>query len=172
MASRLKIWGGSGLCGLWLGTTIALLGSLSVSGPALASSRAYRQCNEDMIELELALEPEAIAVACGETLRPRNLSSCVVDITLTTDLLDADVLETCRRVRRPAELGECVADIQEVMGDVEDPMVLETCKDSLLPEVLADCAVGLQEFSPLPNQEILTTCLLGDDEFFEYSILD
>jgi hypothetical protein len=160
---------------LWLGGTAILWSTLALATPpALASRisnsspRDYRHCAEDLLDLKL--DSEAIAVACAGALRPREISDCAVDIHASTGIEAMDILDACRHVRRPAELGKCVEDIKKAIPETDNTLVLETCRHSLLPQQLADCAVGLQEHLTLAHEEILATCLRGDNYLYEFSI--
>lgn len=51
--------------------------------------------------------------ACASALLPKELSSCVSNITRNTDITGIDALQNCYQVRRPIEMGDCVVSINK-----------------------------------------------------------
>ncbi len=54
-------------------------------------------------------------IGCADALYPKDLSYCVKTITQSTEIVGIDALKNCYLVRRPIELGNCVADIQNTI---------------------------------------------------------
>lgn len=125
------------------------------------SSRDYRACAFYLQETGIsALEA---AEACSSALNPRDLSTCTTDIDRHTDIPPRDALLTCRRVRRPLELGNCVVTISLYSEQLASPEILDNCRRSLLPKRFSDCTIGLGRETDLPVAQLMASCLDGRD---------
>ena len=165
---------------MWGSSTLAALGLLlGTAEPSWAdrpispnSSEAYAICSTDL--QGIGLTPAQTAMACAQSIRPAELSTCATTIATATGLTNSNlsalkIVEDCYQVRRPQELGLCVADIHESETFANLDGVVETCRRSLLPLVLSNCAIGLAETTELPEANILDTCLRGESTHFEFS---
>lgn len=120
--------------------------------------------------------------ACSGALIPKELSECVVIIRARSPI-DADsALQACYQVRRPIDLGNCVADIQKAsLGGYTTPasrettgaalpadspsmVALESCRKSLLPGRHSECVIALSRdtanYTPI---KAMDTCLAAED---------
>ncbi|MEB3120807.1 MAG: hypothetical protein VKL41_06245 [Snowella sp.] len=116
--------------------------------------------------------------ACSGALIPKELSECVV-IVRRNSPIDADnALQGCYQVRRPIDLGNCVADIQRstlggytgdktTTGTVMDSpslAALNSCRKSLLPGRHSECVIALSRdtatYTPI---KAMDTCLAAED---------
>ena len=122
----------------------------------------YRGCVGRL--LSVGISPEAAASACAETLRPKDLSRCVVEIEQETAIAAVDALITCRQVRRPNELASCVVGISRNSAEDAIPSVLNYCGRSLLPERFAECVVGLRVEADFAATEAMDTCISAGDQ--------
>jgi hypothetical protein len=57
------------------------------------------------------VQGEQAGTACADALIPKELSACVSHIKSATPIEAEDALQACYQVRRPVDLGNCVADI-------------------------------------------------------------
>lgn len=81
--------------------------------------RDYETCTSQLLDLEL--EENLTALACGTAYRPRDLSDCVSGIATGTDISATTALESCRQVRRPLDLATCTVGIAETTNGVTYP---------------------------------------------------
>jgi hypothetical protein len=132
--------------------------SLLIMPPALANP--YGACTSSLINAGLS-ESDA-AAACAASLSPRDLSRCVTSISDSTAIAPEDVLSSCRRVRRPAELASCVVDINSGMEGMVALDVLDYCRRSVLPTQYSECVTGLSAETALPAAIALDTCVTAD----------
>ena len=117
-------------------------------------------------------------VACSGALIPKELSECV-SIIRSRSPIDADnALQGCYQVRRPIDLGNCVADIQgSTLGgytgdktttgtatDSPSLAALNSCRKSLLPGRHSECVTALSRdtatYTPI---KAMDTCLAAED---------
>jgi hypothetical protein len=153
--SPLQQWRKGGLLGLSL---VALTMGLIPLNPAPAAARnAYNRCAAELLDRQLS--PETVALACSAALRPEELSECVVEIDLRTDILAIDALTRCQEVRRPLELATCVVDISDESREGEAPLILDFCRRSLLPRQFSRCVVGLQNQIDLVTSQAMSVCI-------------
>jgi len=129
--------------------------------PTHAADNEYEECAESLRDLNIS--PPEVARSCSQSLYPKNLASCVVDITEDTDILASDALNTCTRVRRPLELATCVLDISDVGTAGDAPEVLDHCRRSLLPVNFSQCVLGLVNRTDIGTAEALRYCIDGSD---------
>jgi hypothetical protein len=134
---------------------------------------------------------EKAKVACSDALIPKELAWCVRRITGRTSINPEDALEACYQVRRPIDLGNCVADIHrrvdvpaaepatsyqteegtplslEASSKVEtNPslFVLESCRRSLLPGRYSECVIALSRNGEETTPvQAMKTCLTAED---------
>lgn len=132
--------------------------------PAVAAN-PYDICAEDLLRRQLP--PESVALACSSVLDPEELSECVVDIDVNTDIIASDALAACQQVRRPLELATCVVDIAEVSEVSDAPAILQFCGSSLLPERFAQCVVGLKNEIDLITTQALAICIDAGDRIID-----
>ena len=153
-------------------TQLTVAGWLAMSLPSAAApiysypyspldSKDFRVCAARLVSANIS--PETAASSCASAIRPRTLSSCVVDISRRTNIAAEDALSNCREVRRPEELGTCVVDISRNSQGEIDPAVLNYCSRSLLPERFSDCVVGLRREIDLAPTQALDSCISATD---------
>ena len=124
-------------------------------------SKDFSVCAARLVNANIA--PETAANACANSIRPRNLSSCVVNISRRTNITAKDALSNCRIVRRPEELKTCVVEISRNTQGKIDPAVLNYCSLSLLPARFSDCVVGLRREIDLSPTQSLNSCISASD---------
>jgi hypothetical protein len=133
-----------------------------------AQRNEYETCAANLLDVEI--DPPIAAEACGEVLRPRDLSNCVERITRQTSVAGLDALLSCRQVRRPLELASCVVDINRETDNPALTEVLDTCRRSLLPKRFADCVVGLsRRIDNLTPTNAMATCLDAGDPVVDFA---
>ncbi|WP_373480664.1 hypothetical protein [Geminocystis sp.] len=57
------------------------------------------------------VEVKQAQTGCADALVPRELSTCVRNISTNTDIKAIDALKSCYQVRRPLDMGNCVVNI-------------------------------------------------------------
>lgn len=124
---------------------------------------SFRRCTNQMVGLKV--EPEVAATACSRAIKPEELGICVERIGRSSSLAIADVLNACRRVRRPIELSNCVVDIRRELTGAEAADVLGNCRRSLLPERYAKCVVGISAAAKLEVTPAMQKCLAAGDYY-------
>ncbi|MBO1346671.1 MAG: hypothetical protein EBE86_004410 [Hormoscilla sp. GUM202] len=129
--------------------------------PAAATTRDYRYCASQL--QELGISAQETADACSATLKPRDLTKCVVNIARNTEIAAFDALIGCRQSRRPIELGTCIVDISTITGSEFPQNILDNCRRSLLPLKYSECVVGLSLETYLPSNQVMSNCLDGRD---------
>jgi hypothetical protein len=140
----------------WLVTT--------VPGIALTASYSndYRACAGQLLKLNII--GDTALPACAKALYPRDLSTCVAQISRGAKINAVEALASCRLVRRPKDLASCVVDVSLNTKGAVNPAVLNYCGRSLLPLSFAQCVVGLRsEVNTLPPTQALDTCIDGSD---------
>lgn len=135
----------------------AILAPLTVTSPGVAIEYNYGQCATDL--LEAGLSAEAVAEACAEALHPEQVSSCVLDVTATTDLGAETALTACSQDRRPLEVATCVADIHEFLDVSNSAAVLNNCHRSILPVRYADCVVDVALAAQITTTDSMALCI-------------
>lgn len=123
----------------------------------------YEICVKELQQAKASAE--SIPSACSTALRPKELSSCVLDITLAdgVEIGADDALANCRQVRRPDELSTCVIDIRQRTEAATTTEVLSHCRRSLLPLQFSQCVVALSVEQKQPADSAMSTCLDGRD---------
>ena len=134
---------------------------MPLASPANAAKNEYDECAKSLFSVNIS--PQEVATSCSETLYPKDLASCVVDIASDTDILADDALSNCKEVRRPLELATCVVDISDVGTASDASEILDHCRRSLLPVNLSKCVLGLVNQTDLGIAESLRYCIDGSD---------
>ncbi len=143
-------------------STIASLIAITLPvPPAAAITRDYRYCAYHL--QKLGIFAQETADACSATLKPRDLTKCVINIARNTEIAANDALITCRLTRRPMELGTCVVDISMNTEAVLAQNILDNCRRSLLPLKYSECVVGVSLQTDLPSNQVMNNCLDGRD---------
>lgn len=144
---------------------LAIAGLLGLSLPSIAVTASYRNdfrvCAARL--LSVGVTADAASQACGEALRPGDLSACVTRIERQTQLEAPDALATCRQARRPEQLATCVVGISRYSRETVNPAVLNYCGRSLLPERFAECVVGLRAEIDFSANQAMDTCIDASD---------
>ncbi len=143
--------------------------------PLLFSDGAKAENEFDVCLRELTTNGVAIEPAqtgCADALNPQDLSYCVKTIAQSTTIEGTEALKNCYRVRRPIELGDCVASIQdrvlststEANENSSVMMALNTCTASLLPDRHSQCVVALSRTPEVGNPlKAMETCISAED---------
>ncbi|MDB9376996.1 hypothetical protein, partial [Nodularia sphaerocarpa] len=122
---------------------LAIAGWLAIMVPSMAVTTSYandyRVCTARL--LNLGITEQAVSQGCGKTLRPRELSACVMKINQQTQISAVDALSSCEQARRSEELSTCVVGITRNTPGAVHTAVLNYCGRSLLPERFAQCVV-------------------------------
>ncbi|HAC64971.1 MAG TPA: hypothetical protein DCF68_15930, partial [Cyanothece sp. UBA12306] len=121
------------------------------------------------------------ATACSDALIPKELSKCVSMIGRATPIAGDDALRACYQVRRPIDLGNCVADIYneipslslssdeeegETVSAEDSPLLtlLNSCRASLRPGFYSECVIAVNRNVPdLNSVQALDKCLAAED---------
>jgi len=144
-----------------LSTIASLIANTVPVQPATATTRDYRYCAYHL--QKLGIFAQETADTCSATLKPRDLTKCVINIARNTEIAANDALINCRLMRRPMELGTCVVDIS-INTESEFPQnILDNCRRSLLPLKYSECVVGLILQTYLPSNQVMNNCLDGRD---------
>lgn len=141
--------------------TASALWALPTSAVTVTYRNDYRGCVARL--LKAGITAEASAQACATALRPRELSSCVMNIQRKTEIPALDALSPCRQARRPDELASCVVGISTNTKDAANPEVLSYCGRSLLPVRFAQCVVGLRKEVDFAAKQLMDSCIDGSD---------
>lgn len=143
---------------------LAAAGLLAVAIPnrPAAAFSDFQICAAQL-ERYAKVSPEAALGACSQALRPKDLSRCVVTISLVTPTLSQDALVACTKVRRPVDLSRCVLDITHSSRASEALRVIDYCRRSLLPDRFSECVVGLSRETDYPTSKALDTCIAAED---------
>ncbi|MGA9382699.1 MAG: hypothetical protein WBV73_28390 [Phormidium sp.] len=121
----------------------------------------FKSCGE---ELARAGIPASVAAqSCSGSLYPRDLTTCVLTIYRQTDISPGDALTTCRQVRRPRDLGNCVVNISVNTTGGAPGAILDNCRRSLLPVRFGRCVVGLVRSLNLAVGGVMADCIDGSD---------
>lgn len=116
------------------------------------------------LELVRAGVPASVASeSCSASLYPRDLTTCVLTIYRQTQISPGDALATCIQVRRPRELGNCVANISLNTTGGSPGAILDNCRRSLLPDRFGRCVVGLVKSLNLNVAGVMADCIDGSD---------
>jgi hypothetical protein len=118
---------------------------------------------------------EQAGTACSDALIPKELSECVSIIKNRTQIAGIDALRGCYQVRRPVDLGNCVADIvaqtpttaatsDDKNTEINPQLaVLDSCRASLLPGRYSECVTALnRQVSGITLGGALDTCLSAE----------
>jgi len=169
--------------------TITLSGAFSVASLTFSPAVKAQDNQFDVCLRELTtsgVSVENAQVGCADALVPRELSTCVRNITQFTSISAKDALTSCYQVRRPMDLGNCVVNINNTilvassknnetkaeddnkpeMGNNQSPlmMALSTCQASLLPVRHSECVIGLSRTPEASNPvKAMETCLSAED---------
>jgi hypothetical protein len=126
------------------------------------SRNDYRICAAQL--LKAGVTAQAASQGCAKAIRPRELSSCVADITKRTEITPSDAFSSCRQARRPKDLATCVVDISINTQQAINQATLNHCERSLLPVKFAECVVGLRQEIDLDPMLSLNTCIDANDK--------
>jgi hypothetical protein len=121
----------------------------------------YRVCAARLLSVNI--NAQAIAQACSTSLRPRDVSSCVLDIKKKTPIAATDALSTCSQVRYPRDLATCVVGINHYSKEAVNPAILNYCSRSLLPVRFAECVVGLHSEIKVATIQAMDSCIDASD---------
>ncbi|HEY9763677.1 MAG TPA: hypothetical protein V6D07_14190 [Trichocoleus sp.] len=125
-----------------------------------ASANDFAACASDLVEV--GIEPSIAGTACGQALRPEEVSACVLGVVDAVDAADVSALtalSACSRDRRPKEVSTCVTDIHTRLTVDNSFEVLNRCHLSVLPERYSTCVVGLSDGAGLNLADSLDKCL-------------
>lgn len=125
----------------------------------------FRACAARLLSVNIS--PSAAASACSQALRPRSVSSCVVDIKRQTSITAVDALATCTQARRPSEVASCVVGISRSSKGQADPTALNYCGRTLLPVRFGDCVVGLRSATDIAPTQAMNSCINATDLLFD-----
>ncbi|WP_071191971.1 hypothetical protein [Trichormus sp. NMC-1] len=144
---------------------LAVAGLLTTILPSIAVTDSYkndyRVCAAKL--LSVGVTPQAASQGCAETLRPKELSTCVAQIKKQTQINPADALNSCNQARRPEDLAACVVGISKSTQEAVNPAALAYCGRSLLPVTFAQCVVGLRKEIDITPIQALDTCIDATD---------
>lgn len=145
--------------------TIIIVGLLTNILPSQAVIDSYRNdyrtCAAQL--LKSGVTAEAASKACATALRPRELSSCVANITKNTEINSTEALVSCRLSRRQEDLATCVVGISKSTQQAINQATLTYCGRSLLPVTFAQCVVGLRKEVDLDPMQSLNICIDAND---------
>lgn len=161
--------------------TISLSGAFTVANlvfsPMVKAENQFDVCMRELTTSGVSVEDAQIG--CADALVPRELSTCVRNITQSTSINAKDALTNCYQVRRPLDLGNCVVNINNSLL-VSNPsnqtkanddnnqsllmMALSSCRASLLPARHSECVIGLSRTPQASNPvKAMETCLSAED---------
>lgn len=121
----------------------------------------FKTCGEELVRAGV---PASVAAeSCSGSLYPRDLTTCVLTIYRQTQISPGDALATCRQVRRPRELGNCVANISLNTTGGSAGAILDNCRRSLLPNRFGECVVDLVKSLNLNVTGVMADCIDGSD---------
>lgn len=126
------------------------------------SKNDYRICAAQL--LKAGMTAQAASQGCAKAIRPRELSSCVADITRKTEITASDAFSSCRQARRPKDLATCVVDISRNTKQAVNLATLNHCGRSLLPVKFSECVVGLRQEINLDPMRSLNVCIDASDK--------
>ena len=169
-------------------TKLTALAIFSIPYLAIADAQANNINQFDVCLEELTtsgIEVKDAQAGCADALYPKDLSYCVKTIATSTTIAPLDALKNCYQVRRPIEMGNCVADIQQkvispltkpaapegaetpttiVDNDAVIMMALNTCRASLLPDRHSECVVAVARTPEVSDAtEAMKTCIRAED---------
>lgn len=150
-------------------TTIALItpSLFTVFSPQpVKAGNQFDVCLKRLIDSGVAVD--SAKTGCAGALLPRDLSSCVSNITRNTDINAMDALQNCYRVRSPIEMGDCVVSINKnSISKYSQSMIKssesETDKTEETETESTNSDISMTDNSLMDNQEsplmlALTTC--------------
>ena len=144
---------------------ITIGGLLTSSLPTLAVTDSYdndyRVCAAQL--LSVGVTATSASQSCASTIRPRELSSCVVTIKKNTQITPVDALSSCLQARNPQDLATCVVTISKSYQGSGNSATLTSCGRSLLPVTFAECVVGLRREIDLSPTQALNTCISASE---------
>jgi len=150
---------------------LAMAGWLAMMAPSIAVTASYandyRVCTAQL--KNLGITTQAVSQGCAKSLRPRDLSACVVKINQQTRITAVDALSSCQQARRSEDLSTCVVGITKYATGAVHTAVLNYCGRSLLPEGFAECVVGLHIEIDLPPTQAMDTCIDASDRVSGFS---
>lgn len=130
----------------------------SYSSTYRAKPGQYADCASGLVGAGIS-DADA-AAACGGALYPHELSACVGNIGGDTEIAATDVLDSCRRARRPVDLASCVVSINNDVSDETAALtVLDYCRRSLLPLRFSACVTGVRGETDLSTADVLQNCI-------------
>jgi len=121
----------------------------------------FKTCGEELVRA--GISGSVVSESCSGSLYPRDLTTCVLTIYRQTDISPAEALTTCRQVRRPRDLGNCVANISLNTTGGNPGAILDNCRRSLLPVRFGKCVVGLAQSLKLTVAGVMVNCIDGSD---------
>lgn len=156
---------------------------------SLAGAARWNQFSVCITEIaRYGVSEQDASIACSNALIPKELSQCVRmigDATRRTPIDGNDSLRACYQVRRPIDLGNCVADVYNALPDltvieaseyeeieVEEvdynkanlSKLLNSCRLSLRPGFYSECVIAAALEVPEMNpEEAMETCLAAQD---------
>lgn len=170
---------------IWTLTYASLFTFGIISSLFPSTAKAENQFDVCVRELTSSgVETAKAQTGCATALIPRDLSSCVRNITQLTAVSPDSALQNCYQVRRPLELSTCVVNINNTVlvssgtknndektqedSSMNDSsplmMALNTCRQSLLPARHSECVIALSRTPNVSNAvEAMETCLTASD---------
>lgn len=157
---------------------------------SLAGAERWNQFSVCITEMaRYGVSEENASIACSNALIPKELSQCVSMIgraTQRTPIEGNQSLQACYQVRRPIDLGNCVADIYNALpnltavetseSDLNEAdnevtynqqnlsKLLESCRLSLRPGFYSECVIATAlEVPDTKATEAMDTCLAAQD---------
>lgn len=148
--------------------------------PVVAGSADWNQFDVCVTEIaQYEVTQDKVALACSDALIPKELSQCVTMIRRATPIKGDDALDACYQVRRPIDLGHCVADIYNAIPNLssiptengsttleEPPLLtlLTSCRASLRPGYYSECVIAVnRDLSDMTPIKALNKCLAAED---------
>ncbi|MGF1567604.1 MAG: hypothetical protein ACFCVD_05980 [Nodosilinea sp.] len=125
--------------------------------PSAAAANEFGRCTSSLIDA--GVEAEVASTACAQALHPEEVSSCVVNITGTTDIEPGQALSACGNDRRPDELATCVTSIHSALAIDNSADVLGNCRRSVLPVRYSDCVIGVSAAADLTTVDSMAECI-------------
>ncbi len=147
---------------------------------AIAGSAAWNQFDVCVTEIaNHGVARNTAASACSDALIPKELSQCVTMIRRATPIDGDNALGACYQVRRPIDLGNCVADVYNAIPSLssvssEDELttseniplltLLNSCRASLRPGYYSECVIAVNRDVPdMTPVKALNKCLSAED---------
>ena len=149
---------------------------LNIYTNAQNSWNQYSVCINQLKKFEI--EGEDAATACSDALIPKELSKSVSIIGNTTQINGNDSLRACFQVRRPVDLGNCVANIYQIfpsqtyintnldINKTNSLTLLDSCRSSLNPKLYSECVIAtIKEVENITHIKAMSICLTAENMF-------